>query len=807
MVLFVKSTQALRNLAQLFVRYISALMEELDIFSDEQLALQMLNIVKNFWSLLYNQHVVITHQAYTRYSAAMYEVLPSLASVYIDLFIAVYSTKSTLGKAAERLYSWLMFELNERCIQTALLEVCGCTTAGARLVLPVLRTVLSNPSDKTNNLDYLLHFLLLKRWSFVCTDLSDLIQVSSSIKAPESFFEWLVQCWPKAVENLPNEKSLRGRRISEFLLELDRQAIEELIDVFSQALMLVKQTSEREYGKSEVNKKSADQATTDQLFFIDKKGNNANKMPMKTGKQFFEKDQRETDLKKDAYISNTCGNKNKRHSDICMLSGHLDDRCSEIHETGTGSHKDSFIDSFVEKSASEQTELHTTVNMQPLKKKKLSPIQQDIDKFTSLLTDNNSKPQGVSLKKQDIRDTSLVLSVEADGDNESEIMDHDTVCVWQGTGRNVRVSQSQVMPEIIIDGTRSIVTNRSAQTKNSWKGKETGCSNDKILSATESQALKKYKANPKAKRNHANLSTDVDYTSSLHKDTPSSFSFQLPSEQLTVFSSEKTKVSTSYLNISAHSSFADQIIKKNGHPNPKVKRVSTSNFTETQSDEKHPREITAAAESFENTEIAKGTNTLDSSNTELEVALILSKIRKSESGSRTRKPECKTDTFCVKTRLRTKSEGMAQTDSVHKTRNRKSLTIAAESGFKDCLTPNRILRDKSPKHSVPKSKVQTKLSIKVKDSTAMETDSSVLTRKFRDNLGSPLKMYSRKDHKKIFSSTEDISIPGLTMTKHKSLAKTSGEPEKGRYFLRTNCSHRLLTTDTVCLSCSPSTKS
>lgn len=520
---------------------------------------------------------------------------------------------------------------------------------------------------------------------------------------------------------------------------------------------------------------------------------------MKAGKQFFEKDQRETGIKIDAYISSTRdGEKNKRETGVSILSGHLDDRCSKILETGTESNKDCLIDSFVEESASEQTELHRTVNVQPLKKKKLSLIQKDSGIFPSLLSDNNSKSQGVSLEDQDIRDTTLVPSVEPHVDDGSEIMDHDTACVWQGAGRNVTVSESQVTPEIIIDGTRSIVTNRSAQTKNSWTGKENGCSNDIMPLAKESQALKKYKANPKAKRNHANLSTDIDYTSSLHKDTPSSS--QLPSEQQTVLSNEKTKVSISYLNISAHSSLADQIINKNRHPNPKVKIVPTSKITETESDEKHPREISVAAESFENTEIAKGTiNTSDCSNTEHEVGLMLSEIRKSMSGSRKRKPEDNTDTFYVKTRLRTKSEGMGQTDSVHKTRNRKS-------SFNYCLTPNSILRDKSQRHYVPKNKVQTKLSIKVRDSSAMETDSFVLTRKLRDNLGSPLKTYSRKDHKKIVSSTEDISIPELSMTKHKSPAKTSGESEKGRYFLRTNCSHRLLTTDTICPSCSHTTK-
>lgn len=55
-------------------------------------------------------------------------------------------------------------------------------------------------------------------------------QDSLRIKAPKNFLEWLCQRWPQAKDHVPQDKSLKGRRVSELMLELDSQAVEELID-------------------------------------------------------------------------------------------------------------------------------------------------------------------------------------------------------------------------------------------------------------------------------------------------------------------------------------------------------------------------------------------------------------------------------------------------------------------------------------------------------------------------------------------------------------------------------------------------
>ncbi|CAG5123351.1 unnamed protein product [Candidula unifasciata] len=811
-----KSTQSLRNLGLLFLRTTSTLIEEHAIFSDEKLALQMLNIVKDFWSLLSSQHVVLTQQAYGRYGALLYEVLPSLASVYIDLFIAVHSTKSTVGKAAKRLYSWLMFELNERSIKTALLEACECTASGARLVLPVLRTVLSSPSANTSNLDYLLHFILLKRWSFICADLCDLIQVSASIQAPGGFLEWLVHHWPEAAKYLPSDRSLKGRRISEFLLELDQQAVEELIDVFSEALS-VEQTSEQDTDR--VNKKMADEAVTEAPFFIDKTGGDKDEMQLKTRQQYLQNNQRESGSKKNMHFSKIHDRQSQRDADISMLSGQMgDSSCCKAYEEEARGNTDSFLDFSVEESAIEETEFHRTETIQLLKKKrKLSYTEDSTDMLSA---DNNIREtQVMTVEDTDCKDADLIVGVESrkDGD-EPESMDHETDYTWESTSYNDRIAkvpESQAKPDITTVKTRSISVHKSAEVKNSQTDKENECCSNVIASASESKtSLKKYKENPKTHRNDADLSSGVDDTPTVNLDTQ-------PSPHLT--SGLHTVLRS---NISPHSSFTDQIVKNKRIASPKVNRIRTRSFTETDSSEKWSKEISGASQLFENTK--NTVSTTDGSNTEYKVGLMLSTIRKSMS-DRKRKPEEITDTFQVKTRLRTKS---AQADHLHETRSRNRSVTAAEDGLKNWLrqSANSALKNQPyPEHLNHENKEATKSSIKkaiAKDTTATEIEG------LRDIFGPPLKTYSRKDCKKFVTdntkvnltpelkmvknkspkkktaidSTEAKSTPKLTVTTHRPPKRSSEEPEHRRYFLRTNCSHRLLTEDTVCPSCSPTTK-
>ncbi|GFO15086.1 hypothetical protein PoB_004159100 [Plakobranchus ocellatus] len=201
------------------------------------------------------------------YRVELYDVLPSLASLYIDVFVASNSSKDKTEVLSKRLYGWLNFELNERCLKTALLEVSTCTSRASTFLLPILRKTLLPPPPKQSFMDYLLHLTVLRRWALVSSDLSDIVQLNLNVKAPKNFTGWLRSKWPRAEDYLPQDKSLKGRRVTELLCNLDKQAVEELIDVFSQCLVY----AEREDGESKAL--TGSNTSVVDLFMIDKTGN------------------------------------------------------------------------------------------------------------------------------------------------------------------------------------------------------------------------------------------------------------------------------------------------------------------------------------------------------------------------------------------------------------------------------------------------------------------------------------------------------------------------------------------------------
>ncbi|KAH9502454.1 hypothetical protein Btru_075706 [Bulinus truncatus] len=237
MVMSCRSLTALKNLMCTFVRKVTVLMDELKLLTDTQKSHETWKVVQTFWSLCANQHVELSGKV-SGYTGEFYEILPSLASVYIDLFNAANRCKKKVKILSKKLYGWLKFELNERCMKTALLEVSERTPQGAKILAPILKKLLSQPvfqNSDDSNLDYLLHFILLKSWLSVCDDLKPVAEASLRISAPKSFVEWLKDNWSQSAEHLPDDKSFKRRRV-ELLLEFDEKTTEELIDVFSNCL-------------------------------------------------------------------------------------------------------------------------------------------------------------------------------------------------------------------------------------------------------------------------------------------------------------------------------------------------------------------------------------------------------------------------------------------------------------------------------------------------------------------------------------------------------------------------------------------
>ncbi|CAL1529189.1 unnamed protein product, partial [Lymnaea stagnalis] len=126
---------------------------------------------------------------------------------------------------------------------------------------------------------------------------------SSRIKAPVDFVQWLVRCWPQGSDYIPTDKSLKGRRVSELLLELDAKATEELIDVFSECLV------------SDEGKTGDNMETPKPVFVIDKKGNETRELTStnKKRKKRRKIEDRPEEMEEDVAAS----------SDVVMLPGNL----------------------------------------------------------------------------------------------------------------------------------------------------------------------------------------------------------------------------------------------------------------------------------------------------------------------------------------------------------------------------------------------------------------------------------------------------------------------------------------------------
>ncbi|XP_005111946.1 neurofilament heavy polypeptide [Aplysia californica] len=260
----------LKNLVQLFIGKISSQVEA--IAEDAKLVSEVLSLVRDFWSLCSAQQVALSNEAFpVRYDSHMIGLLPSLASVYVDLFVTVHggSGGDSVVKSSKRLCSWLLFDLNDRCLKTALLEATQCNASGALLLLPVLRKLLLRPPSGDCVLDYLLHMVVLRRWSLVSADLSDVVQANLNVRAPQRFVGWLSQLWPEAKDHFPLDKSLKGRRVSELLLSLSTEAVCELIEVFAQCLGSRQQDVEDAPEASQSTAQSSDAAP---LFVIDTHG-------------------------------------------------------------------------------------------------------------------------------------------------------------------------------------------------------------------------------------------------------------------------------------------------------------------------------------------------------------------------------------------------------------------------------------------------------------------------------------------------------------------------------------------------------
>ncbi|XP_059143305.1 muscle M-line assembly protein unc-89-like [Physella acuta] len=312
MTLHCSSLIALKNLMKLFLRRTSQLMCEMDLIQNSSLASETLKIMKGFWFLCSSQHTALSEHVCYKFSPDFYEILPSLASLYIDLFICTYKSKEKTKKHVRRLYSFLAFELNERCLKTALLEASECTAAGGKLILPILRKLLSETTGiSKNNMDYLLHFILLKHWLFVCDDIKDIAQDCLRIKAPKSFLEWLCQRWLQAKHHVPQDKSLKGRRVSELMLELDSQAVEELIDVFAQCL------SSPETKVIE-NMEAESMTAPENLFVIDKKGDSSQQI--QSDKKHLTSKRKRESSESDANNVLTVEEINGDDSDFCIIS-------------------------------------------------------------------------------------------------------------------------------------------------------------------------------------------------------------------------------------------------------------------------------------------------------------------------------------------------------------------------------------------------------------------------------------------------------------------------------------------------------
>ncbi|RUS80692.1 hypothetical protein EGW08_011558 [Elysia chlorotica] len=274
-ILDVESVIGLKNFMKLFIMKMSDVITEGSVLEEEISAIECLSLLKDFWALSTTQHHSITKQAFGNFSPTLYDVLPSMASLYIDLFVASNSSKEKTELLSKRLYGWLNMDLNERCLKTALLEVSKVCPKTVAFILPLLKKILSSPPPTMSFMDYLLHFLVLRRWSLVSKDLADLVQVNLNVEAPKGFISWLSERWRNAREHVPQDKSLKGRRVSELMCSLDKEAVEELIDVFSQCL----HSGDAHDVESVVPLE--DGAAVPDLFVIDKSGSGQDGPPSK----------------------------------------------------------------------------------------------------------------------------------------------------------------------------------------------------------------------------------------------------------------------------------------------------------------------------------------------------------------------------------------------------------------------------------------------------------------------------------------------------------------------------------------------
>ncbi|GFR93655.1 hypothetical protein ElyMa_006230700 [Elysia marginata] len=277
-ILNMELVSGLKNLMQIFIVKISDLITENAVLEKESSSSECLALLKDFWALSSNQHYSITKQMFGIYNDRLYDVLPSMASLYIDLFVASNKSKEKTELLSKRLYGWLNMDLNERCLKTAFLEVSQCTSKTATFLLPILRKMLLSSPAKKSFMDYLLHFLLLRRWALVSKDLTDVVQVNLNVKAPKNFVDWLCQRWHQAKEYIPQDKSLKGRRVSELLCSLDTEAVEDLIEVFSQCLL----SGEKENPETAISLE--DGTAVADLFVIDKSGSGQDGPPSKKRK-------------------------------------------------------------------------------------------------------------------------------------------------------------------------------------------------------------------------------------------------------------------------------------------------------------------------------------------------------------------------------------------------------------------------------------------------------------------------------------------------------------------------------------------
>uniref|UniRef100_A0A0B7ADE6 Uncharacterized protein n=1 Tax=Arion vulgaris TaxID=1028688 RepID=A0A0B7ADE6_9EUPU len=773
----ITSTQALRNIVLLFLRKVSVVLEELNVSKSEKLARQTLSTVKDFWSLFSNQHVVITQKTYGRYSPIFYEVLPSLASVYVDLFITVHSTKSTIDKASKRLYSWLTFELNEQCIKSSLLEVCECTKTGAKLVLPLLRSVLSKHPDNTSNLDYLLHFILLKRWSFVCVELKDLLQESSAIRAPRHFLTWLTQNWLQAVEHLPSDKSLKGRRVSEFLLELDQKAVEELIDVFSHCLWSGEQAVEKISEETAEVKETEKQVVGPELFIIDKKGNDKREV-QGTEEMLPSKKRKLTEYKKDMHLADDSD------ADFERIKNYEKD----LHLTDD----DDDFGEYQRINKSHLDDSNFTENGDYTKEKSVAENCKQ-DKLVEMYDDESADELSEEIEPQDMEVDGSVSWGNIQNKTEASIISDDEI----ETSRNLAELGS---------------SRKEARSKNGDKP---------------------------AKLSDDLLNQSYVVPSSSEEEDLIELSSSPASSSDEGFSMTKIKQKSPQLNIC----------------DVDLTTESSTQYGKKVTNKRRSGEIQKSPES-ENIEIVTDDDSIASSKfenlntSEFQVGLVISEIRKSLSGKK--KQDGKTENSSnVKTRLRSKSESLSQAvdqqrKDLSKQRNTPTNKSVANKSLWDWIrSPSKLLKKQSPAQNVvmdkkeehvlasskdsdedltfypqrPKLKEQT---IKHSPAQVVQSATSRSNKELSpsDIFGKPLKTYSKRDQKlsstsKIISNSSDETTPkkdkksptrnrASNSSRESTPRKASEEHHQNRYFLRTNCSHRLLNADDICPTCSPS---